>query len=92
WIQVCSLKSCIQFQDPLTARTFEWELRRGEEVVSIETRSRILVNDAGTTLETCLAGIGIAQVFSLGMADYLNKGQFVNLFPDWSDETFPLYA
>ncbi|MGO7557702.1 LysR substrate-binding domain-containing protein, partial [Rhizobium johnstonii] len=46
----------------------------------------------GTTLATFLAGIGIAQVFSLGMADYLNYGQLVNLFPYWSDETFPLYA
>ncbi|TAV82294.1 LysR family transcriptional regulator [Rhizobium leguminosarum] len=90
--QDLSEHTCIQFQDPLTARPFEWELRQGEKVVSIETRSRILVNDAGTTLATCLAGIGIAQVFSLGMADYLNNGQLVNLFPDWSDETFPLYA
>ncbi|SEH54170.1 transcriptional regulator, LysR family [Rhizobium tibeticum] len=84
--------TCIQFQDPSTGRPFGWELRRGDEAVSIETRSRILVNDAGTTLATCLAGIGIAQVFSLGMTRYLNNGQLVNLFPDWSDETFPLYA
>lgn len=84
--------TCIQFRDSLTGRPFEWELRRGAEVVPIETRGRILVNDAGTTLATCLAGIGIAQVFSLGMQDYLESGQLIDLFPDWSDETFPLYA
>lgn len=84
--------TCIQFRDSLTGRPFEWELRRGAEVVPIETRGRILVNDAGTTLATCLAGIGIAQVFSLGMQDYLESGQLIDLFPDWPDETFPLYA
>ncbi|MGO7675584.1 cyclophilin-like fold protein, partial [Rhizobium ruizarguesonis] len=35
------------------------------------------IEDYGTNLATCLAGIGIAQVFSLGMADYLNNGQLV---------------
>ncbi|WP_337269485.1 LysR family transcriptional regulator [Oryzifoliimicrobium ureilyticus] len=84
--------TCIQYQDPLTSRPFEWELRRGKKVVPIETQGRILVNDAGTTLATCLAGIGIAQVLSLGMKPFLDSGQLVELYPDWPDETFPLYC
>lgn len=84
--------TCIQYQDPLTGKPFEWELRRGAELVPIATRGRILVNDAGTTLATCLAGIGIAQVFSLGMKPYLDSGQLVDLYPDWPGETFPLHC
>ena len=84
--------TCIQYQDPLTGKPFEWELRRGKKVVPIETRGRILVNDAGTMLATCLAGIGIAQVFSLGMKPYIDSGQLVDLYPDWPDETFPLHC
>lgn len=84
--------TCIQYQDPLTGRPFEWEFRRGRKVVPVETRGRILVNDAGTTLATCLSGIGIAQVFSLGMRPYLDSGALVELFADWPDETFPLYC
>lgn len=84
--------TCIQYQDPLTGKPFEWELRRGEKVVPIATRGRVLVNDAGTTLATCLAGIGIAQVFSLGMKPYLDSGQLVDLYPDWPGETFPLHC
>lgn len=30
--------TCIQYQDPLTGKPFEWELRRGKKVVPIETR------------------------------------------------------
>ncbi|TCR90809.1 LysR family transcriptional regulator [Rhizobium sp. BK376] len=84
--------SCIFYQDPRTGRAFEWELRRGKKVVELETHSRILVNDAGTTLATCLAGLGIAQVFLIGLREYLDSGQLVDLFPDWPDELFPLYA
>jgi DNA-binding transcriptional LysR family regulator len=84
--------TCIQFQDPLTGRPFEWEFRRGRKAVLVETRSRLLVNDAGTTLATLFAGIGIAQVFELGIKEELRNGQLVELFPDWPDETFPLYV
>jgi DNA-binding transcriptional LysR family regulator len=84
--------SCIFYQDPRTGRAFEWELRRGKKVVDLETHGRILVNDAGTTLATCLAGLGIAQVFLIGLKEYLDSGQLVDLFPDWPDELFPLYA
>src|ERR1700712_4811927 len=84
--------TCIQFQDPLTGRPFEWEFRRGRKAILVETRSRLLVNDAGTTLATLFAGIGIAQVFELGIKEELRTGQLVELFPDWPDETFPLYV
>ncbi|MDL2399021.1 LysR family transcriptional regulator [Rhizobium mayense] len=83
---------CIHYQDPITGRAFEWEFRRGRKVIPVETRGRILVNDAGTTLGTCLAGLGIAQVFTLGITDFLDRGELVDLFPDWKDELYPLYA
>ncbi|MFS8111284.1 LysR family transcriptional regulator [Rhizobium jaguaris] len=83
---------CIHYQDPSTGRAFEWEFRRGHKVIPVETRGRILVNDAGTTLGTCLAGLGIAQVFTLGITDFLDRGELVDLFPDWKDELYPLYA
>lgn len=84
--------TCIQFQDSLTGRPFEWEFRRAGETILIETRSRLLVNDAGTTLATLFAGVGIAQVFELGIKEQLRNGELIDLFPDWPDETFALYA
>jgi DNA-binding transcriptional LysR family regulator len=83
---------CIQFQDPLTGRPFEWEFRNASQTMPVETRSRLLVNDAGTTMATLFAGVGIAQVFELGIKEYLRDGQLIDLFPNWPDETFPLYA
>ena len=38
-----------------------------------------------------MAGMGVAQVFELGIEALLKRGKPVNLFPDWSDEHFPLY-
>jgi DNA-binding transcriptional LysR family regulator len=39
-----------------------------------------------------LAGFGIAQVIDLGLDHHFRSGALVNLFPDWSDERFPLYV
>jgi DNA-binding transcriptional LysR family regulator len=44
-----------------------------------------------THLEACIAGGGVAQVFDLDMNHILKSGRLINLFPDWSDELFPLH-
>jgi len=40
----------------------------------------------------CLAGFGVAQVIDLGLEPYFESGALINVFPDWSDERFPLYV
>jgi DNA-binding transcriptional LysR family regulator len=52
----------------------------------------LTVNDAGTLLSACLAGYGVAQVLALGTESLLADGRLVELFSDWPDERFPLYA
>jgi len=83
---------CIQFLDATTGRPFSWEFRRGAEVLPVATTGRLTLTDVDTMLAACLAGGGIAQVMAFGVEDLLSSGQLVNLFPDWSDEIFPLYA
>jgi DNA-binding transcriptional LysR family regulator len=40
----------------------------------------------------CIAGAGIAQVLAVSVQDALADGRLVELFPDWAEESFPLYA
>jgi DNA-binding transcriptional LysR family regulator len=82
----------ILFPDPLTSRPFEWEFRRGRELLEIPVAGHLTVSDAGTMLDACIAGAGIAQILELGTEDLIRKKQLVNLFPDWSGERWPLYA
>ncbi|ODN68940.1 LysR family transcriptional regulator [Methylobrevis pamukkalensis] len=84
--------ACIQFRDPLTGRPFEWEFRRGQEDLPVPTTGPLLLTDVNTMLQACLAGAGVAQVMSLGIGQWLASGALIDLFPDWPDETFPLYA
>lgn len=83
---------CIQFRDPRTGRPFSWEFHAGGRVLPVATSGPLTVSDVGTMLGACLAGAGIAQVMALGVKDLLARGELVELFPGWPDETFPLYA
>jgi DNA-binding transcriptional LysR family regulator len=83
---------CVLFRDPSTGQPFPWEFHRRKKIVTVPVKGRLLLNDAATQLGICIAGYGIAQVFELGIAQLLESGTLVNLFPDWTDELFPLYA
>jgi DNA-binding transcriptional LysR family regulator len=83
---------CIRAIDTSTGRPFEWEFRRGKESVSVAVNGRLTVTDSGTKLGACLAGFGVAQVIDLGLEHHFKSSALINLFPDWSDERFPLYV
>ncbi|HEV3431722.1 MAG TPA: LysR family transcriptional regulator [Paraburkholderia sp.] len=83
---------CIQFRDPLSGRPFVWEFHRPRKKTVIAARGRLTVNDVSTMHGACLAGHGIAQIMALGTQPLFESGKLVDLFPDWPDERFPLYA
>lgn len=85
--------NCIQFRDPMSGKPFQWEFHRGTKIVRVATTGRLLLTEVGTMLNACAAGVGIAQVMALGgVEDLIREGVLVDLFPDWPDETFPLYT
>jgi DNA-binding transcriptional LysR family regulator len=83
---------CIQFRDPNTGQPFQWEFHRGTKVLPVETSGRLLLTHVGAMVGACLTGVGIAQVMELGVEEHLANGRLVDLFPEWPDESFPLFA
>ncbi|KAF1044902.1 MAG: HTH-type transcriptional regulator DmlR [Herbaspirillum frisingense] len=84
--------TCILFRDSRTGRPFTWEFIRGRKRIEMEMQGQLTVNDGGSLYSVCLSGYGVAQVFDLGLQPMLEDGRLVDLFPDWPDERFPLYA
>jgi DNA-binding transcriptional LysR family regulator len=67
-------------------------MRRKREVLALRVKARLLVSDSGMLIGACEAGAGIGQVLEIGCAELLHGGRLVELFPEWSDERFPLHA
>jgi DNA-binding transcriptional LysR family regulator len=85
-------RDCIDFYDAANARPYDWEMRRKKEVLPLRVKGRLLVSDSGTLIGACEAGAGIAQILEIGCGQLLHSGKLIELFPEWSDERFPLYA
>lgn len=83
---------CVLMRDPATGRPFEWEFQRGQETVPFAASGRLMVNDTGSLLGACLGGSGLAQLLGLYAWDFVARKELIHLLPEWSDETFPLYA
>ena len=83
---------CIHFRDPVSGRPFEWEFHRGSEVLKLDLGGRLLLSDGAALYAACIAGAGVAQVLGMSAQAYLDRGELVELFPDWRGETYPLYA
>ncbi|WP_028221805.1 LysR family transcriptional regulator [Paraburkholderia oxyphila] len=83
---------CLEFRNPETGKPFPWEFHRKRKRVVLDTRGRLTVNDPSALLNACLAGSGIAQMLLLGAEPLIADGRLINLFPEWADERYPLYA
>lgn len=83
---------CILFREPVTGRPFPWEFHQSRKKLVVKPQGTLTLNDPGTLYSTCLAGLGIAQLFEMGAEGYIASGQLVPIFPDWSVQRFPLYA
>lgn len=83
---------CILFREPVSGRPFAWEFHQKKKRLTVKPQGMLTVNDPGTAYSSCLAGLGIAQLFEMGVDDYIASGRLLQLFPEWSDQRFPLYA
>ncbi len=83
---------CVEFREPVTGRPFPWEFHRGRQTLVVKPRGALTVNDPGTLHSACLAGLGIAQLFEGGTEDHIRDRRLVPIFPNWSEQRFPLYA
>lgn len=83
---------CVDFRDPQTGRPFVWEFHRAKERLILNRRGRLMVNDVATLHRVCEQGQAVAQVLALGVESAIAEGRLIELFPDWPDEHFALYA
>ena len=82
----------IDYRNPETGKTFQWEYHRGRKIVKIATTGRLIVSDIVNLHGICVAGWGIAQVLEVAVKPMLDTGALVKLLPEWGDERFPIFA
>jgi DNA-binding transcriptional LysR family regulator len=84
--------ACIQMRHAQTGEPLPWVFQKDGEAFTVPTSGRLAVNEVGSLMGACLAGVGVARVKAIGVLDLIAHGELIDLFPDWPGETFPLYA
>jgi DNA-binding transcriptional LysR family regulator len=73
--------TCLNFVSSIAASS--WTARADDEAVKpLPIKSRILSNQASVLIEFARAGLGIARLIEVQVADDLAQGRLVELFPD----------
>lgn len=65
-------------------RARQWTFSCGEEILRIETKPRLSVNEALTIHRLVANGAGLGLLSGYICAPQIVQGQLVHLFPDWS--------
>lgn len=81
----------VHFFSGATRRHYSHEFRKGSEVIEISGDSRVAVNEGNALLKAVLGGFGISQFSRYAAVPYLECGDLIELFDDWSRAAIPVY-
>jgi LysR family transcriptional regulator, regulator for bpeEF and oprC len=82
---------CAYFSS-LTGRPFSLRFERGGERVEVQPGGNIAVNESTAHLTTLASGLGIGQTFRYQVRPWLERGEVVEVLPEWRLARHPLYA
>lgn len=83
---------CVIYFSPQSGRHYPLEFRKGDESIDILGPYRVSVNEANAYINATLAGLGVAQVTSFQAQRHLESGALVQLLPEWTQSTLPIYV
>ena len=75
-----------------TGRPFPHEFVRDGESLEIWGRYKLALNEANAHMAAVLAGLGVSQVALFGAAEHLDRGELVQVLPEWTRPPIPLHV
>jgi DNA-binding transcriptional LysR family regulator len=81
----------IGYLNATVGRVLSMEFCRGEEVIEINPRYAVSVNDARSYVNAIISGMGVGQSVGFMVNDAVARGELVEILTDWECEVLPLY-
>lgn len=89
-IETLTEHSCLHYVD--TPHGDFWLFKVGNEVKKIKTSWRLSSNNGRVLCQAAAAGMGIVRVPKLSARPYLQKGELVEILPEYSGASLAIYA
>ena len=82
----------VGYASSATGRPFPLRFERDGEVVEVPTDGHLAINESTAHLAALSAGLGIGLSFRFQLQPLLDRGELVEVLPQWRQALFPLYA
>jgi DNA-binding transcriptional LysR family regulator len=82
----------VSYFSSLTGKPFNLRFERAGEVLEVQPRGNVAVNESTAHLTALVAGLGIGLNFRFQVQPWLDTGELVQVLPEWRQARMPLYA
>jgi DNA-binding transcriptional LysR family regulator len=76
--------NCIKYRGGQDSDGHPWKFRKADQVLDVEVKGSLTVNDPALALRAALDGMGIVQLPEMWIAPLVAEGRLVRLLDDWS--------
>ncbi|TFF14214.1 LysR family transcriptional regulator [Pseudomonas sp. BCA14] len=83
--------STVGFLWSRTGKALPYTMQRGEEIIEVQGRPLLIIDDGNAYLAAGLAGLGVLWLPQYMAKPHLASGELVPLFEEWHMEPMPMY-
>jgi DNA-binding transcriptional LysR family regulator len=76
--------NCIRYRGGQDSDGHPWKFRKADQVLDVEVKGSLTVNDPALALRAALDGMGIVQLPEMWIAPLVAEGRLVRLLDEWS--------
>ncbi|WP_439519569.1 LysR family transcriptional regulator [Hydrogenophaga sp.] len=82
----------VNFFSSRTGRPYPQEFEKDGEKLEVSGRYKVSVNESNALTAAVLAGLGVSQIGAFTAVPLIQRGELVQVLPDWTCPTIPLYV
>lgn len=75
---------CLGLFEEGKSKLFTWQLAMGDETVTIHPEGPLHFNNTQALIQAACQGVGLIHVLDVFVAEHIEQGKLVVLFPEWS--------
>lgn len=83
---------CVNYFSAKTGKVYDWDFTRDGERIVLPLPALVALNDTNAYIAAGLAGLGVTQMSTFALADYLADGRMVPILADWSSDPVPIHV
>lgn len=90
--QLESEHTTVNYFSTRNGRPFPNEFEKDGQTLEISGRYKLSVNESNAMTAAVLAGLGVAQIGAFTAEPLIERGELVQVLPDWTCTSIPLYV